>query len=90
MARKALTLYVANLHAKKKLNNFQVFTNSPERNNKRDRIMRSKSFEKQEVREIGWKKAGKLKSFAILLMRMIEDIFQIKGKESKDHERLKM
>ena len=33
---------------------------------KRDRMMRSKSFDTQEVREIGRKKAGESRSFSIL------------------------
>ena len=36
---------------------------------RRDRMMRSKSFDAQEVREIGWKKAGESRGFPILWMR---------------------
>ena len=57
---------------------------------RRDRMMRSKSFEKQEVREIGRKEAGESRSFPILSMKLIEDVFQMEGKECKDQERLKM
>ena len=53
-------------------------------------MMRSKSFEMQEVREIGRKEAGELNGFPILCMGIIEDVFQMKGKECKDQERLKM
>ena len=55
-----------------------------------DRMMRSKSFETQEMREIGWKVAGESRGFPILWMEIIEDIFQIEGKECKVQERLKM
>ena len=43
--------------------------------------MRSNSFDTQEVREIG---------FPILCMGIIEDVFQMEGKECEDQERLKM
>ena len=52
--------------------------------------MRSKSFEMQEVREIGRKEARESRGFPILCMGIIEDVFQMKGKECKDRERLKM
>ena len=55
-----------------------------------DRIMRSKSFDTQEVREIGLKEAGELRDFHILCMGIIEDVFQMEGKECRDQERLKM
>ena len=57
---------------------------------RRDRMMRSKSFDTQEVREIGRKKAGKSRGFPILCMGIIEDVFQMEGKECEDKERLKM
>ena len=57
---------------------------------RRDRMMRSKSFETQEVREIGRKEAGESRGFPILWMGIIEDVFQMEGKECKDQERLKM
>ena len=57
---------------------------------RRDRIMRLKSFETQEVREIGLKEAGESRGFAILWMVIIEDVFQMEGKECEDQERLKM
>ena len=44
-------------------------------------MMRSKSFDTQEVREIGWKEAGKSRSFPILYMGIMEDVFQMEGKE---------
>ena len=52
--------------------------------------MRSNSFDTQEVREIGRKKAGESRGFPILWIGIIEDIFQMEGKECKDQERLKM
>ena len=55
-----------------------------------DRMMRSKSFETQEVREIGRKEAGKSRGFPILWMGIIENVFQMEGKECKDQGRLKM
>ena len=48
---------------------------------RRDRMMRSNSFVTQEVREIGWKKAGESRGFPILWMGIIEDVFQMEGKE---------
>ena len=44
----------------------------------------------QEGREIGQKKAGESKGFHILWMGIMEDIFQMEGKECKVQERLKM
>ena len=57
---------------------------------RRDRMMRSKSFDTQEVREIGRKEAGESRGYPILCMRIIEDVFQMEGKECEDQERLKM
>ena len=57
---------------------------------KRDRMMRSKSFESQEVREIGRKEAGDWTGFPILWMGIIEEVFQMERKECKVQERLKM
>ena len=56
----------------------------------RDRIMRSKCFDTQEVREIGLKEAGESRGFLILCMGIIEDVFQMKGKKCEDQEKLKM
>ena len=56
----------------------------------RDRMMRSNSFEMQEVREIGRKEAGESRGFPILCMGIMEDVFQMEGKECKVQERLKM
>ena len=56
---------------------------------RRDRMMRSKSFDTQEVREIGRKEAGESIGFPILFMGKI-DVFQMEGKECKVQERLKM
>ena len=55
-----------------------------------DRIMRLKSFETQEVREIGRKEAGESRGFPILRMGIIEDVFHMEGKKCKVLERLKM
>ena len=55
---------------------------------RRDRMMRLKSFEMQEV--IGLKEAGESRGFPILWMGIIEDVFQMKGKECEVQERLKM
>ena len=60
------------------------------RKSRRDRMMRSNSFDTQEVREIGWKEAGESRGFLILCMGIIEDVFQMEGKECKVRERLKM
>ena len=57
---------------------------------RRDRTMRSKSFETQEVRRIGRKEAGESRGFSILWMEILEDVFQMEGKECKDQKRLKM
>ena len=57
---------------------------------RRDRMMRSKSFETQEVREIGRKEAGEWRGFPILWMGIIEDVFQMEGKECEDQDRLKI
>ena len=53
-------------------------------------MMRSKSFDMQEVREIDQKEAGELRDFPILWMEIIEYVFQMEGKECKVQERLKM
>ena len=57
---------------------------------RRNRTMRSKSIETQEMREIGRKEAGESRGFLILCMGLMEDVFQMEGKECKDQERLKM
>ena len=57
---------------------------------RRDRMMRSNSFETQQMREIGRKQTGESRGFPILWMGITEDVFQIKGKECHDQERLKM
>ena len=56
----------------------------------RDRMMRSNSFDTQEVREIGRKEAGESRRFPILCVGIIEDVFQKKGNECKVQERLTM
>ena len=53
-------------------------------------MMRSKSFETQEVKEMGLKEAGEWRGFPILWMGIMEDVFQMEGKECSDQERLKM
>ena len=55
---------------------------------RRDSMMRSKSFETQEVSEIGLKEAGELRGFPILWMRIMENVFQMEEKECKGQERL--
>ena len=57
---------------------------------RRDRMMRSRSFDTQEVREVGRKEAGESRGFPILWMGIMEDVFQMEGKECEDQERLKM
>ena len=57
---------------------------------RRDSMMRSKSFDTQEVREIGRKEAGESRGFPILCMGIMEDVFQMDGKECEVQERLKM
>ena len=56
---------------------------------RRDKKMRSNSFDTQEMREIGRKEAGESRGFPILWMGIIEDVFQMEGKECEDQERLK-
>ena len=55
-----------------------------------DRMMRSNSFDTQEVREIGLKEAGESRGFSILCMGIIEDVFQMEGKECENQERLRI
>ena len=57
---------------------------------RRDRMMRSNSFETQEVIEIGRKEAGESRGIPILCMGIIEDVFQMQEKECEDQERLKI
>ena len=52
-------------------------------------MMRSKSFDTQEVRKIGRKEAGELRVFPILWMGIIKDVFEIEEKECEVKERLK-
>ena len=49
---------------------------------RRDRMTYSKSFDAQEVREIGCKEAGESRGFPILCMGITEDVFQMEGKQS--------
>ena len=48
---------------------------------RRDRMMRSISFETQDVREIDRKEVGDSRSFPILWMGIIEDVFQMERKD---------
>ena len=57
---------------------------------RRDKMMRSNSFDTQEVRKISRKEAGESRGLPIFWMAIIEDVFQMKGKECKVQERLKM
>ena len=57
---------------------------------RRDRIMRSKSFETQEVSEIGRKESEESRGFPILWTGIIEDVFQMERKKYEDQDRLKM
>ena len=50
---------------------------------RRDRIMRSNSFETLEGREIGRKEAGESRSFPILCMGIIEDVFRWNERNAK-------
>ena len=57
---------------------------------RRGRMMRSKSFDTQEVREIDRKEAGESRGFPILWKGIMEDLFQMEEKECEVQERLKM
>ena len=57
---------------------------------RRNRMMRSNSFDTQEVRAIGRKEAEELRGFPILCMGIMENVFQMERKECEDQERLKM
>ena len=57
---------------------------------RRDSMMRSNSFDTQEVREIDRKETGESRGIPILWMGITEDVFQMEGKECKDLYRLKM
>ena len=57
---------------------------------KRNRTIRSKSFETQEMRNIGQKKAGESRGFPFFWVGIIENIFQMEEKECTDQESLKM
>ena len=54
------------------------------KNSRRDIMMRSNSFDTQEVREIGRKETGESRGFLITWMGIIEDVFQMEGKECED------
>ena len=57
---------------------------------RQDRMMRSKSFETQEMTELDRKEAGESRGFPILWMGIMEDVFQMEVKKCEDQERLKM
>ena len=57
---------------------------------RRDRVMGSKSFEMQKIREISRKEAGESRGFPIMWMGIIEEVFQMEGRECEDQEKLKM
>ena len=57
---------------------------------RRDIMMPSNSFDTLEVRGIGWKEAGESRGFPILCMGIMEDVFQMEGKEYEVQESLKM
>ena len=59
-----------------------------EKKSRQNRKMCSKSFDTQEMREIGQKEAGKSRDFPILWI--MEDVFQMEGKECRVQEKLKM
>ena len=49
----------------------------------RDRMMRSNSFDTQEVREIGQKKQESREAFSSCGWKIMEDVFLMEGKECK-------
>ena len=51
---------------------------------RRDRMMRSNSFDTQEVKKIGRKEAVESRGFLILCMGIIKNVFQMEGKECED------
>ena len=55
---------------------------------RRDRMMRLKSFDTQEVIEIDRKEAGESRGFPILwiVVILIEDVFQMEGKKCKSRK----
>ena len=48
---------------------------------RRNSMMRSKNFDMQGVKQISRKEAGESRGFPILCMEIIEDVFQMEGKE---------
>ena len=50
---------------------------------RRDRMMRSNSFDTQEVREIGRKEAGESRGFPISCIGIMEDFFQMEERNAK-------
>ena len=56
---------------------------------RRDKMMHSKSFDTQEVREIGRKEAGESRGFPILWIRIIEEVFQMECERPGEIEDVK-
>ena len=69
------------------LNPFEIDSRKKSR---QDSVMRLNSYNTEEVRETDRKKAGESISFPVLWMGIMEDVFQMEGKECKVQERLKM
>ena len=57
---------------------------------RRNKMMRSKSFQTQKLRETGRKEAEECRSFSIVLIGIMEYVFQTEEKNRKDQERLKI
>ena len=55
---------------------------------RQNKMVCSKSFEMKELREIGQKKADQLRNFLMLWIGIIDEGFQMEGKECKAQERL--
>ena len=54
---------------------------------RRDRMICSKSFEMQEVREIGRKEAGESRDFSVLWLGIIEDVKDLKCEDENPCQR---
>ena len=51
--------------------------------NRRNGMMRSKSFDTQEVREILWKETGESRGFPNLWMGIMENVFKMERKKER-------
>ena len=60
------------------------------KNRRRERTVRSKSFETQEVKEIGQNEDGELTGFLVLWTGMIMEVFQMVREKLVVQERLKI